>query len=84
MGLSPIDLKYSFFNHGQRIGQLQMTALILRLGHQATDIVLFSSKNVTAFNAIESKNEVTQKRSSQRFLFGSSVILHKLLKQFSQ
>lgn len=29
-------------------------------------------------------NEVTQKRSSQRFLFGSSVILHKLLKQFSQ
>lgn len=27
MGLSPIDLKYSFFNHGQRIGQLQMTAL---------------------------------------------------------
>lgn len=61
-----------------------MTALFLGLDTQATDIVLFSSKNVTAFNAIESKNEVAEK-SSQRFLFGSSVILHrKLLKQFSQ
>lgn len=39
---------------------------------------------MTAFNAIESMNEVTQERSSERFLFGSSVILHKLLKQFSQ
>ena len=39
---------------------------------------------MTAFNAIESVNEVTEKRSSERFLFGSFVILHKLLKQFSQ
>lgn len=39
---------------------------------------------MTAFNAIEAMNEVTQKRSSERFLLGSSVILHNLLKQFSQ
>uniref|UniRef100_H2QXB6 CobW C-terminal domain-containing protein n=1 Tax=Pan troglodytes TaxID=9598 RepID=H2QXB6_PANTR len=49
-----------------------VSSLFSGLDTQATDIVLFSSTNVTAFNAIEAMNEVTQGRSSERFLLGSS------------
>lgn len=71
MGLSPIDLKYSFFNHGQELDNFNDSSLFLGLDTEATDIVLFSSTNVTAFNAIKSMNEVTEKRSRKRFLLGS-------------
>lgn len=45
------------------------SSLFSGLDTQATDIVLFSSTNVTASNAIESMTEVTQERSSEGFLF---------------
>jgi hypothetical protein len=69
---------------GKELDNLNDSFLFSRLDTQATNIVLFSSINVTAFNVIESVNEVIHKRSSDKFLFGSSVIVHKLVKQFSQ
>lgn len=69
---------------GKELDNFNDSSLFLGLDTKATDIVLFNSTNVTAFNAIKSMNEVTEKRSRKRFLLGSFVILHKLLKQFSQ
>lgn len=42
----------------KELDNLKWQLSILEAWHLGTDIVLFSSTNVTAFNAIESMNEV--------------------------